>query len=68
MIVELRNQKRWCKIFCILLILLNACSNEATESVEKNGPKWDENGYVFFCLCMGKKIVGGYLIFEKFQK
>jgi len=35
-------------------LLVAAASNQAVSSSKKIGPRWDKNGYVFFCLCMGR--------------
>ena len=56
--------------FCLYFVLLFGYISVCTETEEKPGgpyvyndtrpsqmglkPRWDPNGYVFFCLCMGK--------------
>ena len=38
----------------VLSVLLYDFPDKALSANVENGPKWDRNGYVLFCLCMGK--------------
>ena len=48
-----------CALTIVLILIVGGHASDHTELQDNDNSiwEWDENGYVFFCLCMGKNIV-----------